>query len=68
MEKITLQHNLCSLYGLCPSIYEYLTAPEKNQTHITMWLRCAGELKFKKKKIIFQDITDAKMHLLQNKY
>lgn len=29
-EKMTLQHNLCSLHGLCPSISEYLTTPNLN--------------------------------------
>lgn len=28
-ERMTLQHTLCSLYGLCPSISEYLKTPEE---------------------------------------
>lgn len=48
-ERMNLQHNLCSLYGLCPSISEYLTTPEEINHTITMWLRCAGKLKKKKK-------------------
>lgn len=43
-ERMTLQHSLCSLHGLCPSISEYLTTPEKIKRTITMWAWCAGEL------------------------
>lgn len=66
---MTLQHNLCSLHGLCPSISEYLTTPEKTKHTNTTWGRCAGELKERRKggKFFFQDSTNVKMHVLQNK-
>lgn len=50
-ERMTFKHDLCSLYGLCPSISEYLTTPEEKIKHtITTWLRCAGELERERKK------------------
>lgn len=35
----TSQHNLCSSYGLCPSIYEYLATPGEIKHPTAMWLK-----------------------------
>lgn len=54
------------LYGLCPSISEYLKTPEKSKHTAEMWLSRAGELEKKKSKIKFQDPTDATYTIHKN--